>query len=68
MECVSWVRGGVGCESGKWIRGLGLGFVNPVETGGLVYVCMCLGCGGVGGVGSGRVGSCYVVLVVSLDY
>ena len=39
-------RGG-GCE---WLRGLGLGFTNPVVTRGM---CVCLGCGGMGGVGGG---------------
>ena len=27
--------------------GLGLGFTNPVGTGGVLDVCVCLGCGGV---------------------
>ena len=45
---------------------IGLCFTNPVGTGGLWDVCLCLGCGGVGGVavwlgpGSGRVEWCYV--------
>ena len=53
--------GGV-CEmcmarGGEWIRGLELGFTNPVGTGGvcLTYVCI-LGCSGV--VGSIRVVLC----------
>ena len=29
------------------MRGLGLGFTNPVGTGGVLDVCLCLGCGGV---------------------
>ena len=29
-------------------EGYGLGFTNPVETGGVLDVYMCLGCGGVG--------------------
>ena len=33
------------------MRGLGLGFTNSVETEGVLYVCLCLGCGGVAGVG-----------------
>ena len=33
------------------MRGLGLGFTNPVGTGGVLDVCF--GCGGVGGVGRG---------------
>ena len=32
------------------MRGLCLGFTNPVGTGGVLDVCLCLGCGGVGGV------------------
>ena len=55
---MSMVRGmrGVGgvCEmclarggGGGWMRGLGLGFSNPVGTGGVLDVC--LGFGGVGG-------------------
>ena len=45
------------------MRGLGLGFTNPVGTGGMWDMCLC--CSGIGGVGrwlgpeSGRVG-CYV--------
>ena len=38
------------------MRGLGLGFTNPVVTGGVLDVCLCLGCGGVGGVGGEWVG------------
>ena len=41
-----WARGGVG---GEWIRGLCLGFTNPVGTGGVIDVCLCFGCVGVGG-------------------
>ena len=29
--------------------GLGLGFTNPVRTGRVFDLCLCLGCGGVGG-------------------
>ena len=36
-------RGG----GGEWMRGLGLGFTNPLETVGVLDVCF--GCGGVGG-------------------
>ena len=32
-------------------RGLGLGFTNPVGTGGVLDVCLCFGCSGVGSVG-----------------
>ena len=31
------------------MRGLGLDFTNPVRTGGVLGVCLCFGCGGVGG-------------------
>ena len=33
------------------MRELGLGFTNPLETGGVLDMCLCFGCGGVGGVG-----------------
>ena len=33
-------RGGVGGEWGEWMRGLGLGFTNPVGTGGVLDVCL----------------------------
>ena len=38
------------------MRGLDLGFTNPVGTGGVLDVCLCFGCGGVGGVGREWVG------------
>ena len=31
------------------MRGLGLDFTIPVGTGRVLDVCLCLGCGGVGG-------------------
>ena len=31
------------------MRGLDLRFTNPVGTTGVLDVCLCLGCGGVGG-------------------
>ena len=31
------------------VRGLGLGFTNPGGTGGKWDMCLCFGCGGVGG-------------------
>ena len=40
-----------GWRGGEWMRGLGLGFTYPVGTGGVLDVCLCLGCGDVGGVG-----------------
>ena len=36
-------RGGVGGNGGEWMRGLGLGFTNPVETGEVLDVCLCCG-------------------------
>ena len=43
---------------------LGLGFTNPLGTGVVLDVCLCLGCGGVGGVlvgglNQGLEGWCY---------
>ena len=38
------------------MRELGLGFTNPVGTGGVLDVCLCFGCGSVGGVGGEWVG------------
>ena len=43
--CMCLARSGVVGEGGEWIRGLGLGFTNPVGTGGVLDVCLCLGCG-----------------------
>ena len=42
-------RGGVG---GEWIRRLVLSLANPMETGGVLDVCLC--CVGVGGGGFGH--------------
>ena len=60
--------GGVG------VRGLGLGFTNPGGTWGKWDMCLCFGCGGMGGgmggllwPGTGRVGGIMYVCVVSLD-
>ena len=47
--CMCLARGGVGGEEGEWMRGLGLGFTNPVGTGGVLDICLCFGCGSVGG-------------------
>ena len=41
--CMCLVRGGVGGEGGKWMKGSGLGFTNPVGTGGVLDVCLCFG-------------------------
>ena len=38
-----------GSGRGEWMRGFGLGFTNPVGTGEVLDVCLCFGCGGVGG-------------------
>ena len=58
MECVTCVcvwLGAVWVERGcEWMRGLG--FTNPVGTGVMLDVCLCFGCGGVGGVSGERVG------------
>ena len=55
--------GRCGWRGGEWMRELGLGFTNPVGTGGVLDVCLCFGCGGCGwgvgrglGPGSGAVG------------
>ena len=51
-------RGGVGGDGPEWMRGLGLGFTNPVGTGGVLDVCLCFGCGGVGGEWVGGLDQC----------
>ena len=33
-------------EVGEWMRGLGLGITNPVRTGEMLDVYLCLGVGG----------------------
>ena len=43
--------GRCGWIGGEWMRELGLGFTNPLGTGGVLDMCLCFGCGGVGGVG-----------------
>ena len=35
----------------EWMREFGLGFTNPMGTGGVLDMCLCVGCGGVGVVG-----------------
>ena len=47
--CMCLARGGVGGEGGELMRGLGLGFTNPVGTGEVLDVCLCFSCGGVAG-------------------
>ena len=60
MECVTCVCVWLGAvlveRRGEWMRELCLGFTNPVETGGVLDMCLCFGCGGVGGVGEEWVG------------
>ena len=61
MECVTYVcdwLGAVWVERGEWMRELGLGFTNPVGTGGVLDVLWLRWCGwcrwGVGrGLGPG---------------
>ena len=43
-----YVFGSGRCE---WMRELVLGFTNPVGIGRVLDMCLCFGCGGVGGVG-----------------
>ena len=49
--CMCLARAAWEERGGEWMRGLGLGFTNPVETGSVMDVCLCLGCGDVAGVG-----------------
>ena len=65
MRCVcvwlgaAWVeRGGGVC-----MRGLCSGFTNPVRTGGVLDICLCLDSGGVGGVDGELVQDLYQGLV-----
>ena len=46
--CEMYMYLALGGEGREWIRGLGLGFTNPVERGEVLDVCLCLDCGGVG--------------------
>ena len=48
--CMCLARGGVCGEEDYWMKELGLGFTNLLGTGGVLDVCLCLGCDGVGGV------------------
>ena len=47
VRCLA--RGSVGGDGGEWMSVLGLGFINSVGTRGVLDVCLCIGCGGVGG-------------------
>ena len=65
MYVFGWERRG--WRGGECVRGLGLGFSNPVGTGVTLDVCLWFGSGGEGGVGGKWVGSldqglewCYV--------
>ena len=42
-KCGAW-------DGGEWTKGLGLGFTNPLGTGGVWDMCLCMGRGGVGDV------------------
>ena len=48
--------GRCGWRGGEWMRELCLGFTNPLGTGGVLDMCLCFDCGGVGGVGGEWVG------------
>ena len=39
--CMCLAQGGVGWRGGEWMRELGLGFTNPVGTGGC-WTCVCV--------------------------
>ena len=41
--------GRLGWRGGEWMRRLGLCFSNPVRIWRVLDVCLCFGCGGVGG-------------------
>ena len=53
-------------RGGEWMSELGMGFTNPVGTGGVLDMCLCFGCGDVGRALGPAVGWCYVC--VSLDF
>ena len=48
-------------------RNIGFGFTNSMGTGGVLDVCLCLGCSGVGGVGGEWVGA-WTRVCISASY
>ena len=76
--CMCLAPGGVGREGSEWMRGLGLGFNNPVGTVVVSDVYLYFGCGAVGGVGGEWIvgldhglegwGGVMSVRVVSMDF
>ena len=66
--CMWLARGGVGREGGEWMRGLGLCFTNPVGTGVVLDVCLCLGCGKSGPfLGEGGFGTICTAVCIRCD-
>ena len=67
VSCSGDVLSGVCVWLGAWVRGLCLGFNNPVGTGGVLD--LCLGCGCVSGVGGEWVGVLdqHLLNITSLD-
>ena len=68
--CMGDTRGS-GVLARGWMRGLGLGFTNPVGTRGVLDVCLCFDCAGVGGkwvggLDQGREGWCGVMSGLSV--
>ena len=55
VRCVCVWLGTAGWRKGEWMRGLGLGFTNPVKTGGVLDVCQCFG--------ASSVQSCYTLWI-----
>ena len=43
-------------RGGGWMRGLALGFINPLGTGEVLDVCLCFGFGCAGGEWGGDLG------------
>ena len=55
--CMCLALDGVGGEGGECMRGLDLGFTNPVGSGKILNVYLCFGCAGVYVVGGEWVGT-----------